>query len=97
MRIATGWSGLHADERPDLVVEAHMVAPGQIQVFALAGVSVVNLGTREAGLFLTAAGNIIASVPIATSPNPADVADSIVRDMPPKSNAPIGYSQLGLF
>ncbi|MCY1144686.1 hypothetical protein OWR29_42370 [Actinoplanes sp. Pm04-4] len=89
MRLATGWSGPQADERPDLVVEAHMVAPGQTRVFALAGVSVVNLGTREAGLFLTAAGNVIAAVPIAPAPK--------TRRRVSGQSKPGRFTQLSLF
>ncbi|MFC7527535.1 MarR family transcriptional regulator [Actinoplanes sp. GCM10030250] len=52
------------EARPNRIVESHMANPGQTVRFEVAGTEVTNLGNREAGIFLTEGGNIVADVPV---------------------------------
>ncbi|BFU46702.1 DUF6248 family natural product biosynthesis protein [Krasilnikovia sp. MM14-A1004] len=71
-QLATAWSTTAT--QPSVIVERHMVQPGETAQFRKPGISVVNLGTREAGIFLRAGGTLVADVPIALAAMPSDAA-----------------------
>jgi hypothetical protein len=53
-----------ADDGSGRIVESHMAKPGQTVHFGDTGEDVTNNGDREAAIFLTAGGKIIADVPV---------------------------------
>jgi hypothetical protein len=53
-----------ADDGSKRIVESHMAKPGQTVHFGVSGEDVTNTGDREAAIFLTAGGKIVADVPV---------------------------------
>jgi hypothetical protein len=64
------------EARPNRIVESHMANPGQTVRFEVAGTEVTNLGDREAGIFLTEGGNIVADVPVTVTADGATAAEA---------------------
>jgi hypothetical protein len=73
------------------IVESHMAKPGETVHFEVSGDDVTNTGDREAGIFLTESGKIVADVPVtvtAAEPTTGDSADTAVP-VAPVSGAPV--------
>jgi hypothetical protein len=64
------------EARPNRIVESHMANPGQTVRFEVAGTEVTNLGDREAGIFLTEGGDIVADVPVTVTADGATAAEA---------------------
>lgn len=79
-QITTTWTSKDGS-KPALIIDSYMVKPGEMAYFRKPAVSILNLGVREAGLFLRADGTIVADVPITRSPMTKTDADWIAKSV----------------
>jgi hypothetical protein len=65
--LTTSWAARDGSG-PAVIAESHMAKPSQIVYFRRPGVSVINLGRREAGIFLRGDGTIVADDGVSSGP-----------------------------
>jgi Family of unknown function (DUF6248) len=83
-QVRTDWRSRNG-EAATVIVESHMVKPANSAFFVRPRLSIINLGIREAGVFLLANGTITADVPIALAVMTKATADAIAKTVLPAS------------